>query len=299
VSYLKLNENPILQMSDGGMHPGMENIKKTFCLICGLMFTAAPQISPAMSDTLEVRGNESSYLARTIYKKLAGDRAASVKGLEVEEREGEIVLRGYVPDICTREFVERNIRNMIGVRKVVNLLQVTADSLPGSSGELELRVDSALSLNPYVEKSRMTMSVAQNEVTLAGTLKSEFERKQAEQAVQRVTGVKGVKNLIAIEGSSFQPGSSGLKLISGSQVAQAVIDSICLDTGMDPDLYISLKSSPVEYWKEPIYNDSARALVTAMKPIIRGNPEIGRYEQFNFLGLGVFLARKVLEMIGD
>lgn len=283
----------MLSRLEGGQ--GMGGKRKAICLICVMMFAAAPQISLAAADFLEASGTERSYLARTVYRKLAEDRAVSVSGLQVEERDGEIILRGNVPDISARRFVERNIRHVTGVRRVVNLLLVAADSLPAPAGELKQRVERALAANPYVPGDRVSVTVSGGDVVLQGTVRSAFEREQAEKAAQNVSGVNGVRNLITVEESWLKRGLAGPD--PGSDVPQFHIrpDSLQPDTGASPAVAVCLDAQAQAGWIQSINTDSLRVL----RSMRRGNPETGCYEAFNFLGLGVFLAWKVVEWIKD
>ena len=276
--------------------PGTENFKKTICLICGLVCAFVPHISPATADTPDgSTATDSSFLAQTIYDQLAADILVSASGLRVSTRGGEIILRGSVPNLRASLVAERNIRNMIGVCKVVNLLQVVLDSLHRSASGLELQVDSALSVNPYVPLSGVSVSVTEGKVVLAGVVTSAFEREQAERAAQSVAGVTGVGNLIMVKESCLGSSSTGPRLVSNDPVVQAMIDSIYLAQGIDPDLAISLKAKMVEYWKDYLNIDS----VTARRKAIRGNPATGYYEHFDLLELGKFLIKKIIEKTKD
>jgi len=269
---------------------------RTLHLICALAFGFLPQISPAGAvepdSSVESQG---SFLARSVQAELDGDRWVRVRGLRVEERDGEITLQGSVPTAAAARFVERNVRHKAGVRRVINLLEVETDST-ASGKALQGRVDSALGADPYLPRVKgVRVALEGNAVVLSGSVRDAFERKQAERAALGVAGVRAVKNRIVVRDKALDQGASQESLGLDCPELAAALDSLCPPSEINPDLAINLDAATLTYWRESINTDSVRAALSFERSMLRGNPESGYYEQFNIVGLGVFVVWKLIE----
>lgn len=266
---------------------------KAFCLICALALTAAPHIRLCFAETpVDSLGSKRNFLASSIYDQLAADKSVSASGLQVEAERGEVVLRGRVPSLRARQAAESCIRGRIGVRKVVNLLEIEPAAIAQDTAILAGRVDSALSVNPYLSGCTVKVAASGGTVILSGVVYSNFEREMARHAVERVAGVDSIVNRIEVAENYLAAGESGQLLTHSDPAEQELIDSY-LERGIDPELSIIFKANIAAYWKD--WKDS---LAIEPPPPMWFNSEIGRYESFDFFGLGVnvgkYLIRKVL-----
>ncbi|MCE5270993.1 BON domain-containing protein, partial [bacterium] len=241
-----------------------ESGHKTACLICSLLVGLLPQISPAGAEVPDSSGeSESSFLARSVQAELAGDRWVRVRGLRVEERDGELTLRGSVPTADAARFVERNVRHKAGVRRVINLLQVENDSSALAGGVLQSRVDSALGADPYLPRVEGVAATVDGEaVLLTGSVRDAFERKQAERVALGVAGVGAVRNRIVVRENVLRQGDSGAGPGFDCPELTAALDSLCPSSGINPDLAINLDAATLTYWRESINTDSVRAALS-------------------------------------
>ncbi len=271
------------------------------CLICALVFSTPPHIRPLFAETHgDTIATESDFLAASIYDQLAADKSVAAGELQVEADRGVIVLRGRVHNLRAKKAAERCIQGRIGVRKVVNLLEIKP------VGELEKdevltaeKIDSALGVNPYLSGRTIRVAVSEGAVILSGVVHNSFERNQALLAAERIAGVDSIVNKIEVVENYLEAGESSEQLAHSYPAVQALIDSMLKTRGIDPDLSISLDANMAAYWKDSLATDPP---VTGRKPIVI-NPETGYYEYFDFFWLvievGKYLIKKVLSRDKD
>lgn len=277
-------------LSGGTRNFRARNIELAICLVWVLHWAAPPHMSPAVSSDT-VNSNGGSYLVRSIHEELAADDKLSIDGLEVECREGAVVLRGRVASIRDRLAAEEIARDRVGVDRVVNELAVRADNSGHDRSRLAAVVDSVLAVNPYLPSGCISAAVFGDTVVLNGAVPGRFEKAQAERAVQAVSGVSAVRNRIAVVENIFEPDSAPLPVGDGGDPAvQAIIDSYYGKLGVKPELSLKLDTTTnlAAGWRDSLYLDPPE---TGGRPRVV-NPETRYYEAFDFVGLGIFLIKK-------
>jgi osmotically-inducible protein OsmY len=227
------------------------------------------------------------YLEKTVSEELNNDSRVSPYGLTVTVDNGEVTLQGQVDDLHARQAAEQSIRCKIGVRQVKNLIQLRRKPQQADDTDLAGMVEESIRRNPYVYNYEISVSVSDGRVVLSGVVGSAFEKDQAGRAASGVKGVTAVYNWINVSPDKLFTASSSLKLSDSTWQMISKIDSIYLSGGLQAPLIISLNSN---YWS----NSLAKDIVPYKKKNIYGNPETGYREYFNFMGLGVFLIKKII-----
>ena len=125
------------------------------------------------------------------------DWAASVPSdrIKVKVSKGWITLQGTVDWKFQRAAAEEAVQNLIGVKGVVNLIDVKPQV---SKTEVKSAIQAALKRSAEVDASRITVETDGDKVVLRGTVRSWFEREEAERAAWRAPGVRSVDNRITI-----------------------------------------------------------------------------------------------------
>jgi osmotically-inducible protein OsmY len=123
----------------------------------------------------------------------AGDIGVAVK-------EGVVTLSGFVRSYSQKYMAERAAKRVHGVLGVANSLEVR---LPSSNErpdpELARAAVAAIKSElPYSHESIKTV-VKNGWITLEGEVEWDYQRRRAESAVRRLTGVKGISNLITLK----------------------------------------------------------------------------------------------------
>ncbi len=119
-------------------------------------------------------------------------------GVSVED--GVATLRGTVPSYSQRMAAERAALHVYGVKAVANDLAVRLGSaFTLNDTEIAQAAVGALKWNSMVPAGRITVTVADGWITLAGAVEWQYQRDAAARAVRDITGVKGVSNNVVVQ----------------------------------------------------------------------------------------------------
>ena len=134
---------------------------------------------------------------------IAQDAAAALRlhstiphEVRAEVRDGVITLSGRVDWPFQRRGADRAVREIRGIRGVLNLITVAPRA---AVRDLEHRLVRTLRHHADVDAHRIKVKVMGDRVTLTGTVASWLQREAAERAVADAPGVARVENLIEIE----------------------------------------------------------------------------------------------------
>ena len=122
--------------------------------------------------------------------------------IQVETRDGVVVLKGAVPGILAREVAEAAARRVPGVMDVANdLVVVPRAGQDRSDADVAADVRRALQDHPGVPHERLCCSVTGGVVTLTGDVDRWTENVAAEDAINGVPGVRSLENLAQVSES--------------------------------------------------------------------------------------------------
>jgi len=129
--------------------------------------------------------------------------------IAVSVRDGVVTLAGFADSWADRWKAERVASRVRGVKGVANDIKV---KLPSSSErpdpELARAAVDALKWNVLVPDDRIRVKVANGWLTLEGEVDWYYQKEEAERAVRKLRGVKGVTNLVTV---AVRPASSDVK----------------------------------------------------------------------------------------
>jgi osmotically-inducible protein OsmY len=119
--------------------------------------------------------------------------------IAVSVRDGVVTLAGYAGSYADKWKAERVASRVKGVKAVANDVKV---KLPASSErpdpDIARAAVDALKWNILVPQDRVRVRVESGWVTLEGEVDWYYQKEEAERAVRKLTGVKGVSNLITV-----------------------------------------------------------------------------------------------------
>lgn len=155
----------------------------------------------AVVDKLDVKlgshhVRSDTEIAHTAVSALKWDTMVPDELVKMTVRDGWITLEGDVPWQYQRTSAERAVRNLMGVRGVVNLLVVKPKH--PSSRDVSTKIKEALRRSAELDADKITVETSDGTVVLTGSVRSFAERRDAEHAAWAAPGVARVDDRIAV-----------------------------------------------------------------------------------------------------
>lgn len=172
-----------------------------------------------MTASTMVRTDEE--IQRDVLAELKWDARVAPNEIGVVVKDGVVALTGWVDSFTKKWAAERAAHRVRGVKAVANDIEVR---LPASEEkpdpDIAAAVTRALEWDAFVPIENLEVTVQKGWVTLKGEVEWEYQRRAAERAVRRLSGVLGVTNLITVR-PRVTPSPTELK----RQIEQALVRS--------------------------------------------------------------------------
>ncbi len=123
----------------------------------------------------------------------------SVDAIEVAVKNGTVTLDGTTPRLITKRRAERAAGDVIGVRRVVNELDVKWPEETPSDIEIIKYVQNAVRRSPYLERREVRVHCRDAHVSIFGIVESNREKKIAGWLAHTAPGAVHVNNRLAVE----------------------------------------------------------------------------------------------------
>jgi osmotically-inducible protein OsmY len=138
-------------------------------------------------------------IQQDVLDELAWDARVQPNEVGVIVKDGIVTMTGWVDSYAKKWAAEEDALRVRGVKAVANEIEVR---LPGEAqrtdADLAREVTQALEWDAFVPIDQLDITVSNGWVTLRGEVDWEYQRKDAERVVRRLTGVRGVSNLITV-----------------------------------------------------------------------------------------------------
>jgi len=163
------------------------------------MERAAIEGVPA-AGLLEKVMSSDSQLKQAVLDELAWEPSVNAAHIGVTAHAGVITLSGHVTNHAHKQAAEKAAGRVKGVTAVAEEVEVILPYETHRSDEdIAAAAADRLFWDSAVPKDRVQVTVEKGWVTLSGDVDWHFQREAADQDVQRLMGVRGVSNEIAIK----------------------------------------------------------------------------------------------------
>ncbi len=151
----------------------------------------------AIANEIEVKPmtRTDPEIARDVVEALRIDATVPDNSIKARISDSFVTLEGTVDWNFQRDAAEHCVRKVNGVRGISNQIQLKPRV---STIEVKTKIEDALRRNAVVDSGKITVSASEGTITLAGNVRSWFERQVAESAAWAAPGVSCVVDHIAI-----------------------------------------------------------------------------------------------------
>src|SRR5437879_2524182 len=152
----------------------------------------------AMATVTTVRSDEQIQL--DVLEELKWDARVQPNEIGVAVKDGVVTLTGWVDSYTKKWAAEEAAHRVQGVLAVANDIEVR---LPSSAERTDADIAAAavraLEWDALVPTERLDVTVSKGWVTLRGEVEWQYQRQDTERVVRRLSGVRGVTNLITVK----------------------------------------------------------------------------------------------------
>ena len=153
-----------------------------------------------MTTATETEKITDEQIQREVLAELAWEPRIRPNEIGVVVKDGVVTLTGWVDSFTKRWAAEEAAHRVRGVKAVANEIEVR---LPGAAERTDTDIAAAavqaLRSDVFVPADKIDVTVSKGFVTLRGTLDWQFQKEDAEKALRRLPGVKGVLNAITVK----------------------------------------------------------------------------------------------------
>lgn len=140
-----------------------------------------------------------TQIQQDVLDELEWDTRVRPNEIGVSVKDGVVTLIGRVDSYAKRSAAQEAVLRVLGVKAVANDLVVhLRASSERTDTDLAHAAIAALTWDAVIPNSDVRVTVSNGWVTLSGQVETPFERDAAERAIQRLAGVRGVSNGLAV-----------------------------------------------------------------------------------------------------
>ena len=175
----------------------------------------------AIVTRLDTRTDE--HIQQDVLAELKWDARVQPNEIGVAVKDGVVTLTGWVDSYFKKWAAEEAAHRVRGVKAVANDIEVRLPSFgERTDADIATAVVRALEWDAFVPVDKIDVTVSKGWVTLQGDVEWQYQKEDAERVVRRLSGVRGVTNLITVR---QRPTPSELK----AKIEQALVRNAELD----------------------------------------------------------------------
>jgi len=139
-------------------------------------------------------------IQRDVLAELKWDARLQPNEIGVIVKDGIVTLTGWVDSYSKKWAAEEAAHRVRGVKAVANDIEVRLPSIAErTDADIAAAAVRALEWDAFVSVDKLDVTVSKGWVTLKGEVEWQFQKEDAERVVCRLSGVKGVTNLIVVK----------------------------------------------------------------------------------------------------
>ncbi|MET1115761.1 MAG: BON domain-containing protein [Comamonas sp.] len=128
-------------------------------------------------------------------KALKRELPTAFEKIKVVVKEGWLKLEGECDWNYQKEWAERAIRSITGIKLISNLITVKEQATPM---DIKKKIEEALVRSAQIDADKIQVEVAGSKVTLRGKVRSLAEKMEAQRSAWAAPGITWVENAIAV-----------------------------------------------------------------------------------------------------
>jgi osmotically-inducible protein OsmY len=165
-------------------------------------------------------------IQQDVLRELKFEASLQPNEIGVAVKDGVVTLTGWVDSYLKRWTAEEAAHRVHGVKAVANDIEVRLPtSAERTDADIAAAVVRALEWDAFVPVDRIDVTVSKGWVTLKGEVEWGFQRSDAERVARRITGVRGVSNLITVKPRTSPAPDEMKKKIEDALVRSAEMDA--------------------------------------------------------------------------
>jgi osmotically-inducible protein OsmY len=155
-------------------------------------------MATATATRTETKSDE--QIQRDVLAEMKYDARVQPNEIGVAVKDGVVTLTGLVDSYSKKWAAEDAAHRVRGVKAVANEIEVRLSSIAERTDtDIAAAAVRALEWDAFVPIEKLDVTVSKGWVTLRGEVEWQFEKEDAERVVRRLSGVKGVTNLIVVK----------------------------------------------------------------------------------------------------
>lgn len=162
-------------------------------------------------------------IQKDVVQELKWDAQIQPNEIGVMVKDGVVTLTGWVDSYLKKWSAEDAALRVTGVKGVANDIEVRLSS-ERTDADIAAAAVRALEWDAFVPTDKVHVTVSKGWVTLRGEVEWQYQRQDAERVVRRLTGVRGVTNLITVKPS-----------VTPSELKKKIEDALVRDAQIDAD----------------------------------------------------------------
>ena len=137
-------------------------------------------------------------IQKDVFAELKWDAQVQPNEIGISVKDGVVTLTGWVDSYLKKWSAEEAAHRVSGVKAVANDIEIKL-STERTDADIAATAVNALEWDAFVPSDKIQVTVSRGWITLKGDVEWQYQKEDAERVVRRLSGVKGITNLISVK----------------------------------------------------------------------------------------------------